>query len=125
MRDAEQFAGEFSRCAVCHWPEGDTRRRLEIHHLMSGSARKHDRRQYLRLCSQCHAIYHSGKLIGNFPDLNKGILLGCKQEADPEFYDPEFLASLRHRKHLGYEPEKLPEWYLDERKRNGSRCRKP
>lgn len=114
----EEFAREFPRCAVCHWPEHDTRRRLEIHHLMSGSARKNDRRNFLRLCSQCHGIYHQGKVFGNFPDLNKRILLGCKREEDPEYYDPEFLAQLRHRKHLGYDPEELPEWYRKERSRH-------
>ena len=32
----QEFAAAFDRCAVCHWPESDPRRRLEIHHLMSG-----------------------------------------------------------------------------------------
>jgi hypothetical protein len=121
------FASEFSCCAVCHWPEIDQRRRLEIHHLMSGPARKHDRRNLLRLCSQCHGIYHSGKVFGNFPDLNSRILLGLKQETDPDYYDPEYLAKLRHRKHLGYEPEPLPRYYQEQRLRNDSgwSARKP
>jgi hypothetical protein len=119
----QEFAAAFDRCAVCHWPESDPRRRLEIHHLMSGSARKHDRRNLLKLCSQCHGIYHGGKIFGNFPDIDKRILLGAKRDEDPDHYDPRFLAELRHRKHLGYEPEEIPEWYRTERVRNQSRSR--
>lgn len=112
----QDFAAAFDRCAVCHWPESDSRRRLEIHHLMGGSARKHDRRNLLRLCSQCHGIYHGGKLFGNFPDIDKRILLGCKRDEDPDHYDPSFLAGLKHRKHLGYEPDEVPQWYRNERR---------
>jgi hypothetical protein len=41
-----------------------------------------------------------------------------KQECDPDNYDPEYLASLKHKKHLGYGPEPLPDYYLKERERN-------
>jgi hypothetical protein len=51
-------------------------------------------------------------------DLNNRILLGVKQECDPDNYDPEYLASLRHKKHLGYDPEPLPDYYAKERERN-------
>jgi hypothetical protein len=63
-------------------------------------------------------VYHSGKVYAKQPDLNKGILLGVKQECDPENYDPLFLASLKHKRHLGYDPEPLPEYYAEERLRN-------
>jgi hypothetical protein len=105
-------------CAVCWWPESDGRRGLEVHHLVGGAGRKHDIRQYLRLCERCHGVYHSGKVYAKQPDLNKGILLGVKQECDPDNYDPSFLASLKHKKHLGYDPEPLPEYYAEERLRN-------
>ena len=105
-------------CAVCWWPESDGRRRLEVHHLIGGSGRKHDIRQYLRLCDRCHGVLHSGKIFSGQPDLDKRIVLGVKQDCDPENYDPAFLASLKHKKHLGYDPAPLPDYYLQERERN-------
>jgi hypothetical protein len=53
-----------------------------------------------------------------FPDLNARILLQAKQESDPENYDPAHLAAMKHKKHLGYDPEPIPEFYLRERQRN-------
>ena len=94
------------------------RRRLEIHHLVSGRGRVHDRRCLLSLCQNCHAVLHSGSRLTGLPDLNKGILLTAKQEADPEYYDPVYLASLLHKKWLGYDPEPVPEWYLQQREIN-------
>lgn len=114
----QEFAAEHRSCAVCWWPESDMRRRMEIHHLVQGAGRKHDRRNLLSLCANCHSVFHSGSKVTGLPDLNKGILLACKRESDPEFYDPEFLASLRHKKHLGYEPEEPPECYVQQRQQN-------
>ena len=105
-------------CGVCWWPESDGRRRLEVHHLVGGCARKHHIKQYVRLCERCHGILHSGKIYSGLPDLDRRILLTVKQECDPDNYDPQFLASLKHRKHLGYEPEPIPDYYLEERDRN-------
>ena len=105
-------------CAVCWWPESDGRRKLDVHHLVGGAGRKHDIRNYLRLCFRCHGVLHSGKIFGGFPDLTNAILLSSKQESDPENYDAAFLASLRHKKHLGYDPEPIPQYYLDERELN-------
>jgi hypothetical protein len=105
-------------CAVCWWPESDGRRKLDVHHIMGGAGRKHDIRNYLRLCERCHGVLHSGKIYGSFPDLTNAILLSTKQESDPDNFDPAYLASLKHKKHLGYDPEPVPQWYLDERQRN-------
>lgn len=113
-----EWVAEHRCCAVCWWPESDGRRSLEVHHLMSGSARKHDIRNYLRLCSRCHGVYHSGRMNGLFPDITSAILLSTKQECDPDNYDPSYLASLRHKQHLGYEPEPVPDYYLQERQKN-------
>jgi len=113
-----EFAALFRACAVCWWPESDGRRRMEIHHLVGGAARKHHRKNLLTLCSNCHSVLHSGPKVTGLPDLNKGILLTAKQETDPEHYDPEFLASLKHKKHLGYDPEPIPDVYLAQRQRN-------
>lgn len=120
-----EFAALFRSCAVCWWPESDGRRRMEIHHLQQGAARKHDRRCLLSLCERCHGVFHSGQIYGRFPDLNKGILLTAKQESDPEFFDPQYLASLRHKKHLGYEPQPIPDYYLQERQTNLWPSRRP
>lgn len=91
---------------------------MEIHHLVGGAGRKHDRRNLLTLCENCHAVLHSGPKVTGLPDLNKGILLTCKQETDPEYYDTAFLASLKHKQHLGYDPEPVPDVYLEQRQRN-------
>jgi len=114
-------------CAVCWWPESDGRRSLEVHHLIGGAGRKHDVRQYVRLCERCHGVLHSGQIYACQPDLNRRILLGIKEECDPENYDPAFLASLKHKQHLGYEPEPLPDYYVQERQRNarGWKYRQP
>jgi hypothetical protein len=68
---------------------------------------------------------HDGRVAGNFPPLYKKSLLWAKQQCDPENYDPEYLASLRMKKHLGYDPEPPDEWYLDEREENLYRTRQP
>lgn len=114
----QEFAAQFRSCAVCWWPEGDMRRRMEIHHLVGGAARKHVRANLVSLCSNCHSVLHSGSRVTGLPDLNKGILLAAKMEADPEYYNPKLLAKLKGKKHLGYEPESIPDVYLDQRKRN-------
>jgi hypothetical protein len=114
----QEFAALFRSCAVCWWPESDQRRRMEIHHLVGGRGRKHDRRNLLSTCSNCHSVAHSGSTVTGLPDITKGMLLTAKQEADPEHYDPEFLASLLGKKHLGYDPEPLAEDYLSQRQRN-------
>lgn len=88
--------------------------------MVGGSNRHkaHHPKAFLVLCSRCHGVYHSGKIIGNFPDLNIGILLTAKQECDPDNFDPAFLAQLKNKKHLGRDPEPIPEFYLAERQAN-------
>ena len=49
----------------------------------------------------------------------------AKQETDPENYDPSFLASLRRKVHLGYDPQPIPQFYLDERETNLTGGRQP
>jgi hypothetical protein len=105
------FAEAFGWCAVC-WTRAHA---LHIHHLQQGSGRKHDRRNLLRLCMYCHEWLHSG---GKY-NLRKGHCLTAKRECDSANYDPEYLAALRLKKHLGYGPEPLPDWALYWRQRNG------
>lgn len=122
-----EWVQEHRCCGVCWWPESDGRRRLEVHHIVGGAGRRHDIRNYVRLCDNCHTVLHSGSRVTGLHDLNKGILLAVKQECDPDNYDPSFLASLRLKKHLGYEPEPIPDHYLQQRELNvqGWHCRKP
>ncbi len=105
---------------MCWWPEEKYGRRLHVHHMVSGvnRAKAHQPKCYLRLCDRCHDVYHSGRVSGLFPDLNARILLQAKRESDPENYDPAHLAAMKHKKHLGYDPEPIPEFYLRERQRN-------
>lgn len=44
------------------------------------------------------------------------MILWCKQQEDPEYFDPTLLAGLVHRKWLGYDPEPLDPWYLEKRR---------
>lgn len=46
------------------------------------------------------------------------ILLQAKKESDPENYDPEWLAQVKNKKHLGVDPEPIPEFFMKERERN-------
>lgn len=114
----QEFAALFRSCAVCHWPESDMRRRMEIHHIIGGRGRKHDRRNLLSLCSACHQTFHSGSRLTGRVNVDKRILLTMKQETDPDYYDPEYLAYLLGKKHLGYDPAPLPQEYVGERQRN-------
>lgn len=126
-RALEQWRAQFDRCAICHWPERDWRRRLEVHHLEGGSVRARGNAPFnwLLICSRCHGVLHSGKIFGRFTDLDKGILLHAKAEEDPDYYDPAAMAALRHRKALSYEPREIPEFYLAERLVNQTSARKP
>lgn len=105
-----QFAEEFPFCAVC-W----SRDALHIHHMQQGAARVHDRRNLLRLCRYCHDGLH----FGGKDDLKKGHCLTAKREVDDANYDPEFLASLKHKQHLGYGPLRYPVRVFVFRRRNG------
>ncbi len=127
QRVIQEWVANQTRCAICHWPASDQRRRLHVHHICGGAARArgHDPRNYLRLCERDHDIFHSGSVVGRFPPLYKSTLLWAKQDSDPENFDPAYLASLRHKRHLGYDPEPPDEWYLQERIRNAKGHRTP
>lgn len=105
------FAKQYPFCSLC-WTRTEA---LHIHHLVQGAGRVHDRRALLRLCLWCHEGLHSG----GKNNVTKGMCLTAKRETDDANYDPSFLASLRHKKHLGYDPEVPPERIMWFRKRNG------
>jgi hypothetical protein len=93
---------------------------MEVHHIVGGPSRSkgHAPINYLKLCDRCHHVYHSGKVVANVPDLHLGHVLQAKLQSDPERYDYAALASLKGRKALSKDPEPIPDYYLDERKRN-------
>lgn len=103
------FAQQFEFCAVC-WSQLS----LVIHHLQQGAGRSHDRRNLLRLCNGCHEGLH----FGGSRNLRKSQCLAAKRESDDGHYDPTFLASLRGKKHLGYGPDPIPAWAVEERRLN-------
>jgi hypothetical protein len=105
-----EFASTFPYCAIC-WSRYD----LHIHHLQGGAARVHDRRNLLRLCMYCHEGLH----CGGKHDLTKGMCLSAKRETDDEHYDPAYLAELRHKRHLGYGPQRYPFRTFMWRRKNG------
>lgn len=115
MSDARQvlsaFAAEYPFCAVC-WSRDHA---LHIHHLQQGAGRVDDRRALLRLCMYCHDGLH----FGGKHDLTKGMCLTAKREVDDANYDPAFLASLRHKRHLGYGPGRYPFRVFHWRRKNG------
>jgi hypothetical protein len=51
---------------------------------------------------------HEGLHCGGKHDLTKGMCLTAKRETDDEHYDPAYLAELRHKRHLGYGPQRYP-----------------
>ena len=123
--EAAEWCALHLSCAICWWPDSDRRRELHLHHICGGSSRKHVVENYCRLCSSCHDLLHAGSVVGNYPALYNRTVLWAKRESDPENYNPELLAELRNRKHLGYEPEEPHRFYLDERQANLHRSRKP
>ena len=105
------FAEQMQFCAAC-WSRTEA---LHIHHLQQGAGRVHDRRALLRLCVWCHDGLH----FGGRNNLTKAQCLTAKRECDDGNYDPEFLASLRRKRHLGYGPDGFPPYVLEWRRRNG------
>ena len=106
------------RCAVCHWPAQRKGRNLELHHIVSGPGRKdpEDGSNWIALCSRCHTCVHDR--LPEYGELPRGAILVAKVEEDGTL-DLEKLASLRGKKHLGYDPEPIPERFLEERGSNG------
>jgi len=115
-----QWSEMFRSCAVCWWPSSDYRRDMEVHHIVGGPNRSKGNVpfNYLKLCDRCHAVYHSGKVAANVPDLHLGHILWAKRESDPEEFDIARLAALKGRVGLAKDPEPLPTYFLDERQRN-------
>lgn len=56
--------------------------------------------------------------MANAPEISKGAVLTAKIVEDGEI-DLFVLAQLKHKQHLGYDPEPIPEYYLELRHKQG------
>ena len=110
-----EYAENHSRCALCHFRKYRPGRRMELHHIVGRYGKeRHDHRNLIMLCNTCHWALHNS-VPPPFDNLENSHILTAKQEEDPDLFDPEFLASLRRKKHLGYDPSPIPWPYLEER----------
>ncbi len=116
----EEYAFSHDRCALCWYRKYRPGRRMELHHLNGRHGKQcHDHRNLIMLCNTCHWGLHN-RVPPPFDGLEPAHLLTAKKEEDGEC-DVEFIASLRRKKHLGYEPKTIPQAYLDERIENDKR----
>jgi hypothetical protein len=92
-----------------HWWHAEWR--IDPHHIVR-KPRKNDRRVVIPLCCVCHSIEHGGRFTafdasscGRFPNCKPVPLtleeaIRIKAEKDPEYFDPEFLASCSIKREL-------------------------
>ena len=115
------YAESHDRCAICHYRKYRPGRNMELHHIVGRYGKeRHDHRNLIMLCNTCHWAVHN-RVPPPFDGLSNCHVLAAKREEDPDQFDPAFLASLRRKKHLGYDPEDIPEAYIDERTHNDKR----
>ena len=113
----QEYAESHDRCAICHFRKYRPGRHMELHHVVGRYGKTpHDHRNLIMLCNTCHWAIHN-LVPPPFDGLSNSHILSAKQEEDGEV-DLEFLASCRRRKQLGYDPEPIPQAYLDERAHN-------
>ena len=102
----ELFMRDNRCCWSCGWFRGKAKIapdyaapvRLENHHIVGGSGRKHLRENLARLCSICHRVFHgdrirldNGELI---PEISLANILFMKKFHDGEYYCVDVLNSL-------------------------------
>ena len=93
---------------------------MEIHHLAGRrGSQPHDHRNLILLCNTCHHAVHN-KVPAPFDTLTPACILKAKEEEDGSV-DLTYLAKCRRKKHLGYDPEPIPEAYINERSDNEGR----
>lgn len=110
--DEQMFKAVFISCALCGrcgYPGPG----LELHHIVGGAQRSgpgHRRENWLMLCKLCHSHHHQG---GHFfddgekmPEILRGHLVWCKQQADPGYYSMRVLKVLLRGKE-DIRPEQL------------------
>ena len=123
-----QWADCHDCCQVCGIDEHKARwvqiTGLQTHHIIK-AGRSDEPCNLLRVCERCHRIVEGESVPdengGHWPQLTLAHVLHCKQEHDPQEYDPDRLTVLwRNRERsLAFDPlpppEPLPEVYVDER----------
>ena len=131
LKDPEavrQWADRHDCCQVCGIDEYRARwvyvTGLQTHHIIK-AGRSDEPCNLLRVCERCHRIIEGERVAdeqgGHWPPLTLAHVLGCKQEHDPQEYNPNRLAVLwRNRpRALAFEPllmlELLPAAYIAER----------
>jgi hypothetical protein len=84
---------------------------LENSHIVGGAGRRADRRAILRLCRLHHMVFDGHTIRDSDKEPIKPIsienALWLKQHYDNEFYDLEFIKSLRHKRFEPITPEPL------------------
>jgi hypothetical protein len=118
------FMDRHTHCWACGWQPGLARpvsqdiwaapQRLENHHIIGGSGRKHIRPNIARLCSLCHRLFHGDRIRVNgelLPELSMGNILYLKLVHDPRWYKRDELDDLT----IGLlpTPEMLDDWFTD------------
>lgn len=107
----QQFGG---KCWACQWqplPQLDSVafNPSEIHHVVGGAGRKHDRRCLVVLCKVHHMLAHGETIKTNdgykLPALTIGQVLWLKIVFDRDYYDLDYIRSLRHKHNEPIEPE--------------------
>ncbi len=123
-----QWADRHDYCQVCGIEEHKARwvyiTGLQTHHIIK-AGRSDEACNLLRVCERCHRIIEGESVPdengGHWPPLTLAHVLHCKQEHDPQQYDPDRLTVLwRNRpRSLDFDPlpppEPLPEVYITER----------
>ena len=120
----EAFMAEHSSCWACGWEPGRVRPisrdnwaapfKLENHHIVGGSGRKHLRDNLARLCSLCHRLHHGDRIRVDgslLPQLTLANVLWLKARRDWTNFDVGVLDGLA----IGVMPEeeKPDPWFVD------------
>jgi len=123
-----EWTNSHNCCQVCGIDEHKARwvgiTGLQTHHIIK-PGRSDEACNLLRVCERCHRIIEGESVPaeneGHWPPLTLAHVLGCKQEHDPQEFDPDRLTVLwRNRERsLAFDPlprpEPLPDAYIEER----------
>jgi len=115
----KDFVNDFSFCWLCeHQPLGPAVTNfhsgwnpLENSHIVGGAGRRADRRSLLRLCRLHHMVFDGHTIRDEEGEAMKAITienaLWLKQKNDEEFYDLDFIKSLRHKRFEPIKPKPI------------------
>ena len=92
--------------------------KLENHHIVGGSGRKHLRQNLARMCSLCHRLFHGDRIRISpevvLPNLDLSNILWLKRKRDKRWYNADMLTELA----IGVMPKpiKPDKWFISEYK---------